>query len=353
MEGEAPESTLRDVIAGEIDKLDTPAESVEPAPPTAPAEPPAATNVDRARDEQGRFVAQDKTPETKAPVQQPQAPAVPPAAPPAAHPTRPSSWKKEYWDHWTKLDPNVANYINQREGEYAKGVSAYKTEFDRVKPLVDAVSRFDGAMRQMGVKPEQFITTLGNAHLTLAQGTPEQKLSMFLRIAQDYGVPVQNLFARGQDGSIHWNPQVQAYQQQPQPQQDVRSQVQEMLLQERAQQELAAFEQQAAEKYPHYEAVKATMAQLLEANVTKTLESAYDAAVKLNPEIFAQVQQAEREAQAKAAAEKARAEAERARRIAVSPRTSTPAVKAGDGKPRSIRESVESAFEQHAAGDRV
>ena len=57
--------------------------------------------------------------------------------------TRPSTWKKEYVNIWDKLEKGeqinkddfvkFAEYANQRESEYKKGVSTYKAEADRAK----------------------------------------------------------------------------------------------------------------------------------------------------------------------------------------------------------------------------
>ena len=56
---------------------------------------------------------------------------------------RPSTWKKEYLPIWDKLTTGqqltndeaikLAEYSNQRESEYKKGVSAYKAEADYAK----------------------------------------------------------------------------------------------------------------------------------------------------------------------------------------------------------------------------
>src|SRR3990167_10909003 len=115
-----------------------PVESVQPASSEVPIGESADAKAERLRDEKGRF-AEGKA-EGKAevkPVPQAQTP-----VPAVAKVPRPSSWKKDYWEHWDKLDPSVAAYINQRESEYAKGVSTYKQEWDSAKPLLDAVAPF-------------------------------------------------------------------------------------------------------------------------------------------------------------------------------------------------------------------
>ena len=62
---------------------------------------------------------------------------------------RPTTWKKEYLPIWDKLTAGqqlsfeeafkLAEYTNQREAEYKKGVSTYRQEAERAKQLEEAV----------------------------------------------------------------------------------------------------------------------------------------------------------------------------------------------------------------------
>ena len=66
--------------------------------------------------------------------------------------SRPTTWKKEYLPIWDKLTAGeqltpeeslkLAEYSNQRESEYKKGVSTYKQEADNAKSLVEAIAPF-------------------------------------------------------------------------------------------------------------------------------------------------------------------------------------------------------------------
>lgn len=342
---------------------------VEPTSTEAPAEAgqeqkPGRT-AGRARDESGRLLPgkaarQDPAAEPEK-AAQPQVAAAQATATPAAAPKipRPSSWKKDYWDHWDKLDPAVAQYINQREQEAVKGVSTYKAEFDRLKPLDEAMSEFMPILQQHGIEPTQWIRNLGNAHRMLAMGSPEQKLSMFAKLAQDYQIPVQNLFVQGQDGRLYLNPQVQAFQpqQQQQAQQpDIASLIDQKLEERALYRTIAEFESEAPEKYPHYEAVKQTMAGLLQAEIATDLEDAYQQALKLprHADLYAQDQEQEQRLRAERDAQEKAKQVARARSQAVSPRSGTPTAAAqGAQSPKGIRAALESAFDEHAGGGRV
>lgn len=359
--------SLRDQLEASFNEVipaETPAEPAPPAEVTPPAtsetadpKPAEATpsepekpgrTAGRPRDSQGRLLP--------GPAVRPEMPAPAPiqAQPQAkhAHP-RPSSWKKDYWGFWDQLDPKLAEYINQREGEFAKGVSTYKTEYETVKPLADALQPFMPILQQNGIKPDQWITNLGNAHRQLVYGSPEQKLGMFLKLAQDYQVNLQSLFVRGQDGQVYYNPQIQAPAQQPQaqPQVDVAKLVDERISAIQSQKEIDSFMRD--ERYPHAQEVRETMAGILQAGLADDLPQAYDAALR-HPKhfhLFEAQQKQQREADEKKKREEAQAAAARARANAVSPRTATPTAPTGAtaGK-KGLRDQLSENFDAVVGG---
>jgi hypothetical protein len=108
---------------------------------------------------------------------------------------RPTTWKKEYVEVWNKMQEGkpldkaefakFAEYANQRESEYKKGVSAYKAEADNARELTQAIGQFVPELQKHGIHPVAWINNLGRAHYTLANGTYEQKLNAFNRLASD------------------------------------------------------------------------------------------------------------------------------------------------------------------------
>ncbi len=387
--------SLRDQLAANYDKIVTVPDAPAEVATDIPADPPSSriqeaprhdakakatpaketdSVSDRPRDETGKFVKVDekaakKDEGTAAVIHQTKAttPGTPQsenalaAQPPAKpRPQRPSSWKKEYWDQWDKLDPSLAEYIHQRESEYAKGVSTYKHEWDRAKPLLDAMEQFRPELEQHRIQPHEWISNLGNAHRMLALGTPQQKLQMFSKLAQDYGIPLQVFGDQGvQQQYLAQGQFQQPYQppvppqQQPLTQEQAMKLFQEQFLQVNSEQELQRFAADTA-KHPHYEEVRNTMAQLLEANLANDLESAYEAALRLpaHAHLYEAAQQQERQAQEEA---RRRAEAERVQKAkakAVSMPSATPSGPT-DEKPKGLRSNIEAAYEQHAAGARV
>lgn len=324
-----------------------------PVVETVVEEKPGRT-AGRPRDEKGRLLPkdaaapQDKTALPAAP-DAPTAPAAA-AAPEKVRPQRPSSWKKDYWDHWEKLDPNLAEYLSQRESEFAKGVSTYKTEYDRLKPFGEVVQQYLPVLQQHGLDPVQHVDSLLRAHQTLALAQPQEKAAMFVKLAQQYQVPLESLFTRGQDGQIYLNQNLPQPQQQ-QPRQSTEQQIEQLLDQREMQREIKAASQDKT-KYPHFDEVRETMAGLLQSGLADDLPSAYDAALRhpRHADLWNAMQQQQRAADEKAQAEARRKATEQAKRNAFSTKTASPTGTVAATGAKGVRGAIESAFDQHADG---
>jgi len=261
----------------------------------------------------------------------------------------PSSWKKDYWGHWDKVASNpelapMADYIEQRENEYAKGVSTYREEAMKAKALQDAIAPFIPTMQAYGVQPEVEVKNLLAAHHTLVQASPQDKLRMFAKLATDYGVPLGALTGQQVD------PQAQQllqeihalksqYGQMYQSQQQ-QKQVQEM----REQQEIVQTIEQFKADAPFFEEARETMAGLLQAGLAPDLKAAYEKAIRLNDGLWKreqarQAEAADKERQAKLAHKKA---------TAVSPRSLAPTAQgSGVRNGKDVRSIIASAFDEH------
>jgi hypothetical protein len=342
---------LRDALAEQIETLEPiqqPEPVVQASEPVVGETPEQAEQ--RARDEKGRFAASDKLKSPAINKTTPPGTSLPgsskgaAAAEPVKRPPRPSSWKKEYWEAYDALDPKLAEYINQREAEYSHGVSAYKTEAEQAKDLRDAVAPFLPELQQHSIHPTTWIRNLGIAHKTLVFGNPQQKLGLFAQMARDYNVPLQALMDPNVANQY-------LYQQQQAPAPDVRSLVREQLEEERSSLEVQSFMADAATKYPHFESVKQTMVGLLRQELATDLDSAYQAAVRMNPELH-EAEQARIIADKQAEDLRKKAEiAQRARTHNVSLKSATPSRGNGAGKSTDLRSTLLDSFD--AAEDRV
>ena len=258
---------------------------------------------------------------------------------------RPTTWKKEYVEVWNKMQEGkpldkaefvkFAEYANQREAEYKKGVSAYKAEADNARQLTEAIGQFTPELQKHGIHPVAWINNLGRAHYTLANGSYEQKLQAFNRLAQDYGIQL-NQDALQMPEQAYVDP----YQQQLMQQLQVTQQQVQQLSAIREQEENARLTNEInrvssnKERFPHFEMVREDMAQLLERGLAQDLESAYAKAVRMNDEAY-KLEQDKLLRSANTQASKAQQVA-KAKATAVSPRSVTPSgqVTKSDAKDR-------------------
>lgn len=361
------EITLRDMLETNLNASDagTLGQVADAAPVVEAAPQETQSETSRQRDEQGRFAtkeAKDAEAAAADPIVAEAAPQVaefPQVVDTTPPPQRPTTWKKEYLPMWDKLatgqaltadeSRKLADYSQQREKEYATGVSTYRAEATAAKELQSAVEPFMPILQQHNMKVGDWIKNLGTAHQTLALGTPEQKLQMFANMAQQYGIPLQAV-SQAQQGQV--DPMVTQLMQQLQ---DMNGKVQsvvgwrEQQEQRNLQSELARFEDTS--KYPHFEQVRGNMAQLLETGMAQDLDSAYAKAVRLDDGAWSAEQ--ERQAQHSQAATQQASKAEaaaKAKAAAVSPKSVTPSGAAKPINAGGLRESLEAGFASMSGG---
>lgn len=339
--------SLREALADAIENVE-PVEVSEPAVVQAEAAPveTAQEKADRVRDDAGRFAKNDTKDSVKAAVT---APITAPPAPVVPEPvSAPASWKKEYWDHFKALPPDVQKYIGERENQFQSGVSTYKQEAERAKELWGAIAPFTEDLQKYNVNPSQWITQLGTVHQRLAKGSIEDKVATLKWVAQSYNIPLQAI----QTGQI--DPMTQ----QLHPLQETVRQLEGKLnsFQEQAQQQeqakLQSEIQEFAVKNPHYEAVRSQMAGLLQSGMADNLQSAYDKALRLNDDLWQQSQQDKAKADAEKQRQEAATRVANARSKTVSVRSDTPGTMSGDGR-KGLRANLEDVAESVLGGGRV
>jgi hypothetical protein len=261
---------------------------------------------------------------------------------------RPSTWKKEYLPIWDKLTSGealtkeeaikLAQYSNQRESEYKKGVSTYKAEADRARELENAIAPFAQEFQAQGITPAAWINNLGRAHMILAKAPYDQKVQIFQRLAQDYGIQLNN------EGQFAAPPQVDAYTQQLMNQLNMVNQEVSTIKGRFQQEEEARLNNEIqrvrsnVEKFPHFDVVREEMAQLLELGKAQDLETAYAKAVRLNDDVWA-IEQERLLKTAQKQASKA-SQVAKAKAAAVSPKSVTPSGKVADTGDKKDRRSM-------------
>lgn len=332
---EQPES-LRDVIESAVETVE--AQPVEETTSQEATETPKTT---RARDESGKFTktqpeATTSDLELSDDFEVPDEPKI------EAKP-RPSSWKKDYEEDWGKLDPRIQDYIQQREADYAKGVSTYKNQWDMAAPVMESIRQFQPLLQQYGVAPQQWITQLGNAHAQLVTGTPQQKMAIFQQLANDYGVNLGSLGG-------YENPVYDQFSQLTQELNQIKNQwgqfqqQQETLEQTQLRSEIDSFK---ADK-PYFEEVREVMAGLLQSGMADDLQSAYDKAIRLNDDVFQKVNA--EQAQKSEAAQREKVAAAKAKVLSPKSTTPTASTTSGGKSANSAREAILAAFDAHSSG---
>jgi hypothetical protein len=256
--------------------------------------------------------------------------------------SRPSTWKKEYVQIWDKMEKGeqiskedfnkFAEYANQRESEYKKGVSTYKAEADRAKAYEEAVGPYTQDLQKRGIKPEQYISNLARADQILTHAPMEQKVQIFQRLAQEYGVQLN-----GNGQMQQFDPYTQQLMNQLNMVNQEVSSIKGRFAQEENQRLMTEIEKYRSdvEKYPHFDVVREEMAQLLELGKAQDLETAYKKAVRMNDDVW-ELEQERLLNTAKQQASKAQQVA-KAKAAAVSPKSVTPSgrvIEPGDKKDR-------------------
>jgi hypothetical protein len=259
--------------------------------------------------------------------------------------TRPSTWKKEYVQIWEKMEAGeqiskedftkFAEYANQRESEYKKGVSTYKAEADRARSYEEAIAPFVPDLQRRNIEPTNYIQSLAKADQILTHGSPEQKVQIFQRLAQEYGVQLNG------DGQItQFDPYTQQLMNQlNQVNQEVSS-IKGRFAQEENQRLMGEIERVRSdvEKFPHFDVVREEMAQLLELGKAQDLETAYKKAVRMNDDVWA-LEQDRLLKDARQSTIKAQQVA-KAKAAAVSPKSTTPSGKVSNPEDKKDRRSL-------------
>jgi hypothetical protein len=260
---------------------------------------------------------------------------------------RPTTWKKEYLPIWDKLNngqqltseegKKLAEYTGMiRETEFKRGLSTYKAEADRAKELENAIAPFQAEFQQQGISPAAWINNLGRAHMILSKAPYDQKVQLFHRLANDYGIQLN------QDGNTV--PQVDAYTQQLMNQLNQVNQEVSTIKGRFQQEEQVRLSNEIervrsdVERFPHFDVVREEMAQLLELGKAPDLETAYKKAVRMNDDVWA-LEQDRLLKDAKQQAIKAQ-QVQKAKAAAVSPKSVTPSGKVAEPGDKKDRRSL-------------
>jgi hypothetical protein len=287
------------------------------------------------RDAQGRFAPKAAQPEQEE---------MQPDAEPPVWRRPPASWKKDYHEVWAKADPKMQEYAWQREEQMRAGVEPLLSKAQFADTMQEAIAPYLPTIQGMGLTPEKAVSALMQADYTLRTAPPQQKMQLFMQLAQSYGIQLPTNGQMPQQPQAQVDPLVWQLQNELN---NVRGEVMGWKQQQEMQQnqQLLGEINQFSMKADHFEEARPTMIQLLQSGMAETLEEAYEKAIRLNPDLFEQINKAQQaEVAARQAKEQNRA-AKAARAAAVSVRSATPGVNTAP-KAANRRAILEEAFSE-------
>jgi len=233
----------------------------------------------------------------------------------------PASWKKDYHEDWKAAPARIQEYAWQRENEMKAGVEPLISKAQFADQMQEVLNPYMNTIQGLGIDAPKAVKALMEADHALRYSNPQEKHQYFARLAQSYGVDLNNMGNLPQQMPV--DPTIFALQNELN---NVRGEVQGWKQAQEQQQnqallgEINIFSQKAE----YFEEARPVMIQLLQSGVATDLDDAYQKALRLDPNLFESVQaskQAELDTAKRAAANKA---AKSARAAAVSVRGSTP-----------------------------
>lgn len=294
------------------------------------------------RDEHGKFAKAEQEAAEQAAVDRGATPAEAKQA--VAQGWRPPYWNDEQHTPWGALPEQVRGALEQREKAFYQHLEKLAEQRKPLEPFQGVLERLNPHAEQLraaGVEPHAFVSQLIDAHQYLTSKPGEA----LVWLANAYGVSPADLYnqlTEGQGQQQQADPRVQTLEQ------ELRDLKQWKTSWEQQQQELRQLqeaEQQAAlvsevEKWakdkPHFDAVRDTMSDLIKANPGKynSLDTAYDHACKLHPEIAERI-----------LADQRKANTTRARTAAASRGAPAPGGRSTSSPKQTVEDTVREALD--------
>ncbi|UEP23115.1 hypothetical protein LL999_22995 [Burkholderia ambifaria] len=260
-------------------------------------------------------------------------------------------WKKAALAEWEKLPEMARREIERRENDFHKGIEQYKAGAQAAQEFERAVQPYMATIQSLGVTPQQAATHLMGVDHQLRYSAMPQKVGMLLQIANSYGIDLQTLAngIQSHAGEQVWqqqnpiDPRLQQLQQQVgQLTQHITNTQQQSQRAEHSaiDGEIAAFASDP--DHEHFGILQNDMAVLLQNGLAKDLDTAYEMAMRQNPQtyqIWLAQQQQEWDAQRKATVAKAKQAAANNVR---------PNGRASVGQPSNANETMEQTLERVA-----
>src|SRR5215831_10693565 len=279
-----------------------------------------------------------------------------PAPEPKPWDAAPSQWKKDKAALWAAMAPEAREYVYQREQQNQTGVqpllqkAAFADQINKVaEPYLEHI-------RGLGLDLPAAVGGMMRVDHQLRTLPYQQKLAVLQSIMAGYGINLGALI-QGQSGqqapqqfgstgqpAYAMPPEILSIQNELTA---IKGQTATNAEQQKAQLDYEAGLQiqKFAEKAEHFEEVRPVMKQLIEAGMADGLQDAYDKAIRLNPDLFAKIDAAQKAEAEKANRKAADEAAKRAKAAAVSPRSGTPGATSAANAKQDRRSMLREAFD--------
>ena len=334
-----------------------------------------AAEASRPRAPDGKFAPSQPKAAPQAAAGAPAASAVAGQAPAAPAPIEdvplPKSLRKELEPLWKAASPELRKAIIQREADYDRGVAGYRTRAQEAEALFNEFKPYEQLMRMTGASPISAIRNMMPTMAVLATGSPQEKAFVMAKALQAYGVPLEHI-AQVMQGGVN---AVQGQQVDPMVQQ-LAAQVQNLTqawtqnqqsAQQREDARLATIADAFGRDKPNFETLRPQMWSLLQAQAAaeergltgplgapaqtaawteqQWVENAYNATLRLNPEMYQAELTRQREEAARAERDKATQAAQASRAAAVQVRGApAPAALGAQVNPQDRRAVIAAAM---------
>jgi hypothetical protein len=236
-----------------------------------------------------------------------QGPATTPAAAPDAAPAppAPASWKAGLREHWKTLAPDVQQEIQRRENEQVERMRENAAMRQHVGRFNQIVEPYRALIEAEGGEPLAAFHDYLKAATLLRTGAPNDRAAFVAALVQRYGVPLDSLDAHlanaikggpQQQPAFYPTQQAQVPQQQPQQFRDPRLDAllahAEQVTAGQIRSEVENFK--ADGKHEHFDKVRLTMADVMDAaakrGIEMSMEDAYQRAIMIEPDVHKLVQ---------------------------------------------------------------
>lgn len=205
----------------------------------------------------------------------------------------PSGWTPKAREEWAALPETVRQEILRRDEDSVKGIRQLQ---EQMAPYTQFAQTLDPFIREAisnRTDPGQYIGNVMQAERRLRSGTPEERFSSLVEIAESYGIPLRKIINDAVGQEIVPHPSlVPKTQLPPEVQRELEEarEFRQTMTQTQAQTNQKLIDDFKVDK-EFFEDVRDDMAVLMEAGRATTLQDAYDKACRMNSAVFDVIQE--------------------------------------------------------------